>query len=164
MGLKQIEQDILNAEQTIVHGVGHLFSKQHVDEALNIATKVTSIVTWVLPYVQEISSFVPGSPVSPAMVQAAELMNTKLETVLAQASSAQKSGTLVQLAGKAGLAAMEAALAKGEIDIAGQKIMIPEDLSKIPQSQLDQAVQSAYTFYVAPYLTKVLDQPQTPKS
>lgn len=137
--------------QNIISGVAHIFTKERVDKALDLAKPISDLIVYASPFVEMLAAVTP-TVADDFILSAAEKMNTTVNDILHEPDRDVRRGKMLGLVGNAvrlKLADVVAKLPAGEkIKVGVLSLRTPADVELIAGDLLDSAVQFAYSLFI----------------
>lgn len=141
---------IKKALSKIVNGIRNLFSDENIARAERIATVVSRLTEFALPYAERFAQLTPGS-FDDELVAAAARLNKSLAEIMNEPDEDKRRGFILGLVGEATRARLKAEVAKlkgGQLKVGGLVIRVPDDVDRIAGDLFDLAAQAGYTLFV----------------
>jgi hypothetical protein len=147
--IQKVEDEAKKLMTGMVHGIQHLFSKDHLHVANQIIQGLSKLVTFVGPLAEELASK-GGSTTNLHLVQAAENMNTSVKDILAKVDQADRDGSIQTLLLNATESVVAKAAETGTVDLGPIGKFETGSTVTIPKHYVDTAGSLFYTAFVAP--------------
>ena len=143
----------------VIGGIGHLFSKENIAKAEQIAGRVTDLAAIAMPYVERFATLT-STTADDEFIAAAGKMNKTLDEILDEPDEDKRRGLVLGLIGHATrekVASLVDGSAGHKIKIGDISVRVPDDVGNIAGNLFDAAVQLAFSLFVKPSLPKVAD-------
>lgn len=140
---------VLTVLKKIITGIGHLFSKDAIDKALSIAQAIEPLIALALPVSEALARSTPNT-VDDLIVGLAQKMGRTLQEILDEPDPDVRRGLLQGIVKRGIIQALQRQIVThGEVKIGPFTLKSVTDIfNLLPGNWLDQAVQSAFTFFV----------------